>query len=71
MMTIGAIDFSSMSDEELKRRSLEKRKDGSYTAEANLAYAERKRRSNTLQYCGVSNRCGKFYGDFVYQGYVD
>ena len=67
-MTIGAIDFTAMSDEELKRRSLEKRKDGTYTAEANRAYAERQRRSNALRYSGVANRCGKFYNDYIYNG---
>lgn len=70
-MTIGAIDFTTMSDEELRRRSLEKKKDGSYTADANLAYAERQRRSNTLRYVGVSKKCNKFYGDYIYEGYVD
>ena len=63
--------YKNMSDEELHKLSLQKNKKGSYTREANMAYMERRRRSGIVQYEGVANRCGKYYGDFVYYGYCD
>lgn len=62
------IDIKSLSDEELYDLSLEKKKDGYYTALANQAYNERKRRSGYIWFDGVPNRTNEYQIIVDYQG---
>lgn len=68
-----------MSDEELyelslqrenyeKRPSKKRKKKHTYTHDADLAYAERYRRSGILRYAGVEKSCSKYQADVDYYG---
>ena len=65
---IEAYKLKSMTDDELYELSLQKNKFGSYTFDANAAYAERRRRSGAVRYSGVPTKCSKYRADLDYYG---
>lgn len=60
-------EIAKMSYSELHRLSLEKDSKGRYTFEADMAYSERRRRSNEQRYPGERG-CDKYRADFDYYG---
>ena len=69
MMTVEEI--RQLSDEELKRVSGGKRKNGNASWEAEVAYGERRRRSGVVQYASVPTRCSKYQADIDYYGFSE
>lgn len=65
-MTIEQI--RKLEDNELYALSLVKDKLGRYTDSANLAYAERQRRSGYIHYDEVPSTCSKYQADLDYYG---
>lgn len=69
-----------MNDEELyelslqrenygKQPSKKRKKKHTYTHDADLAYAERYKRSGVVRYAGIEKCCGKYQADIDYYGY--
>ena len=59
-----------MTDEELFDLSLKKGPNRCYTEEANMAYAERRRRKGN-QFAGIPKTCSKWQADIDYYGYSE
>ena len=64
-------DIQNLTDEELYNLSLQKGNNKCYTEEANIAYAERRRRSDADQFVGIPKTCSKWQADIDYYGYCD